>query len=621
VRNWILVISRRIWQTIRPAFVIVDQGLVTLAALFGVTMPTPGRRFAVFLGAYAALYLLALVPVPLLSLAAMVIAYVGVVAVGRSWVANEKHRADIAKKLDNTDPDSLPDLRWLALVSALQLAILFPLLFYQMHERSSLFRVAPEDSSNVNLWTWWMFALDPYGRALFGLLGLPDAHVSAISYDAGTWAARLVLLKRLTFDYILVQGVMRLFAINTTIKEGVAALKQDTDMARRLGRRAVEPLLEALQSPDPELREAAARVLGELRDPRAVSPLIRALEDPVAGVRWQAATALGSCGNALAMSGRANRERDRRVVAALIALLRDPEEVVRSGAISALELLGAPAIPDVLELLASKEPAGVRVAALEVLRRLHKIVLFTDAEGKQGSVRQDAPVKLLLQTLGDPDEGVRKAAVEVLGALQDPQAVEPLRQILRDPAAPTGVRAEAIRSLELMGSADAVPDLVPLLQSSDKFLAKWSARALGKLAKAPVKEGESDPRKQAVPALIAALQNPLAEVREESALALAALGDAETVVGPLIQLLRDSDENVQAAAIKGLETLHDARAVEPLIQLLQQGHASLRCQAAELLGKLGDPRAIAPLQQTLQDGDKELRDMATWSLEKLGAGK
>src|SRR5262245_31670346 len=116
-----------------------DRGLVALAALFGVTMPTPGRRFAVFLGVYAALYLLALLPVPALSLAGLVLAYLGVVAVGRAWVANEKRRADIAKKLDNTDPDSLPDLRWLALVSALQLAILFPLLYYRLHEQFDLF--------------------------------------------------------------------------------------------------------------------------------------------------------------------------------------------------------------------------------------------------------------------------------------------------------------------------------------------------------------------------------------------------------------------------------------------------------------------------------------------------
>ena len=50
MRNWFVVISRRIWQTIRPAFVLADLGLVALAALFGVAMPTPGQRFAVFFG-------------------------------------------------------------------------------------------------------------------------------------------------------------------------------------------------------------------------------------------------------------------------------------------------------------------------------------------------------------------------------------------------------------------------------------------------------------------------------------------------------------------------------------------------------------------------------------------
>src|SRR5205823_4553386 len=136
--------------------------------------------------------------------------------------------------------------------------------------------------------------------------------------------------------------------------------------------------------------------------------LIRALEDPVAGVRWQAATALGNC---FAVSWLVPHSQDRRAVAPLLALFRDPEDLVRSGAIGALEVLGPPAIPDVLELLASKETAGVRIAALDVLRRLHSLVLYTDAEGKPVRDRQDAPMKPLLQTLGDPDEGVRKAVV------------------------------------------------------------------------------------------------------------------------------------------------------------------------------------------------------------------
>src|SRR5947209_907340 len=83
------------------------------------------------LGIYAVIYLLAFFapsPVPELAL---LIGFIGVVAVGRAWVANEKLRTRIAKKLQNGDPDELPDLRGGALVSALQLIVLFPLIFRQ----------------------------------------------------------------------------------------------------------------------------------------------------------------------------------------------------------------------------------------------------------------------------------------------------------------------------------------------------------------------------------------------------------------------------------------------------------------------------------------------------------
>ena len=53
----------------------------------------------------------------------------------------------------------------------------------------------------------------------------------------------------------------------------------------------------ALQSPDDDTREEAARALGELKDPRAVTPLISALEDPNHYVRREAAKSLGRLGD------------------------------------------------------------------------------------------------------------------------------------------------------------------------------------------------------------------------------------------------------------------------------------------------------------------------------------
>lgn len=101
---------RRLWQGTKPALVWLDRCFVGLAALFGVNQTDPLRRYGTLLGIYAVLYALALLPLPVLPLLALAVGYVGILAVGRAWVANEKHRTDIVKKLSNADPDALPDL-------------------------------------------------------------------------------------------------------------------------------------------------------------------------------------------------------------------------------------------------------------------------------------------------------------------------------------------------------------------------------------------------------------------------------------------------------------------------------------------------------------------------------
>ena len=54
----------------------------------------------------------------------------------------------------------------------------------------------------------------------------------------------------------------------------------------------LDKLIENLKSEDEEVREAAAKALGEIGDARAVEPLIKALRDEDGDVREAAAEAL-----------------------------------------------------------------------------------------------------------------------------------------------------------------------------------------------------------------------------------------------------------------------------------------------------------------------------------------
>src|SRR5262249_48023804 len=129
-----------VWRWVQAAFSALDHAFSWFAIPFGVRVLDPGRRYTLMLGMFAVIYLVGAFVVHPLALVALGFGYIGVLAIGRAWVLNEKERTAIAKKLKDGNPDEMPDLRWAALVSALQLLILFPLLFQQVQWQYHLFR-------------------------------------------------------------------------------------------------------------------------------------------------------------------------------------------------------------------------------------------------------------------------------------------------------------------------------------------------------------------------------------------------------------------------------------------------------------------------------------------------
>jgi hypothetical protein len=251
---------RSAWSVIEIAFTALDDALCSFATPFGAYIADPKKRYAVMLGVFGAIYVAGALPVPYLPLVALGIGYVGVLAIGRAWVRNEKQRTAIVKKLRDDDPDQMPDLRGTALVSALQLLILFPLIFLQLQRHFGLYQVHGEET--FLQWLW--FSLDKtYLKALPDWTTLYGLEHSQIGFDSH-WGRHVVLLSRLTFDWILIQGLVRLLAIRGTVREAMAALKADPSIAVRLGGRAVGPLIEKLDDPDKEVRGAAANALTQL---------------------------------------------------------------------------------------------------------------------------------------------------------------------------------------------------------------------------------------------------------------------------------------------------------------------------------------------------------------------
>src|SRR5262249_35058166 len=152
---------------------------------------------------------------------------------------------------------------------------------------------------DTTLLTWMAFTFDSFCKLFVNAAEIYDVSFTRIEFDS-IWGRHLVLLKRLTFEFLLIQCILRILDIRGKIRDAVAAIRQDVDLAVRLGRRAVPALVRLLDDPDTVLQRQAARALGMIRAPEAIEPLRRVLRDRCPGVREAAAQALGELGDPLA---------------------------------------------------------------------------------------------------------------------------------------------------------------------------------------------------------------------------------------------------------------------------------------------------------------------------------
>lgn len=276
-----------------------------------------------------------------------------------------------------------------------------------------------------------------------------------------------------------------------------------------------------------------------------------------------------------------------------------------------------------------------RVERLLARLREHHWKARADAATALGELRERRAAEPLVELLGDDRPEVRLAAAVALGGIGDRRAIAPLVDGLKggrfaDPAPAGRVLAElgpdailelfaaleqgngllhqrARQALRAVGPP-AVDVLIPLL-----FAPRWSTRKGAATGLGYLRD------RRAVPALIAAVQDPRLDISWAPTWALGQIGD-ERAMQTLIEKLADEFPATRKDAALGLGNIGSPRATGPLIVALGDPDSWVRWAAATALGKVGDPSAIGALADARKDKAPHVRFAVSRSLKTLQRG-
>ncbi len=212
------------------------------------------------------------------------------------------------------------------------------------------------------------------------------------------------------------------------------------------GQGAVREAIRALGSARWWRRSDAAEKLGLMRSEAAVEPLVQLMNDPEPEVRIRAARALGLI-------------RVKTSIRPIVGALADPS---RWSAIRVAEILISVGSEAVDELLAAFDtlPQNGRVSALDVL----------------GRIRGFRAIGLMKRCLLDPHPDIRARSAHGLGLIGDPETAPDLIGVLRDQEWP--VRAMAAKSLGRLGDPSAIPHLREAMKDRQWWVRYNSGEAL-----------------------------------------------------------------------------------------------------------------------------------------------
>jgi HEAT repeat protein len=303
----------------------------------------------------------------------------------------------------------------------------------------------------------------------------------------------------------------------------------------------------------------------------------------------------------------------------LVACARTSAPFVRAEAVLSLGRIPA-AEPAVLEAASDASP-DVRRAAATALRSgtpasLDAVVALTSDAAREvrlaalesaAAVKSDRTLAAVIRVATeDPDPGVVEKAIDILGGLAHPSAVEPIQRVLAG-ATSDAIRWSAINALGKLGAAQAAPAIRPYLdRARPTNLRDIAAQVLGKLRD-----------RDSVEALTAAFRgDPETRVRTAAARSLGQIGGAAVLKDVLLPAsLDERDPAMQKVAWDATLAATGDRFAELQIVVATMLDAGRRAEAEAACGKLHalklEPaahEAAARLEERMADASTGAKD-------------
>ena len=280
----------------------------------------------------------------------------------------------------------------------------------------------------------------------------------------------------------------------------------------------------------------------------------------------------------------------RPTIPGLIALLADHDTTLRNQAGTALERMGADAVPPLAEALDSTV-AETRNQAVDILARLGE------------AAKSAAPA--LRKHLHDADGGARRRVIQALWQI-DHNAVEILPVLTRMRQNPL-TAAQAFETLSQLQPRP--PEAVALFQSALKdknaVTRVRAAEALWDIRRQP---------NEVMPVLTAELKDPKSPARVQVYQVLQRMGPAAKAAVPIIANSLTAQANLDGNALATLTKLGPAP-VKPLIDTLSDQR--FQWQLPQYLGQMGEP-AVGPLVKALDGANDNGQQCILNALGQIG---